>query len=212
MIRKLFVWLFVALALGLSFSFYKELPSEIPSKFANLEGSPTAYASKNLMLFIIPFAMIINSLSLSTLSFMRKQGVTFKRLEKILDNIAITVNIVLLVLHCAIIYIGLGNEGNILLLLPIIVGIIFVVTGNLLPRIQVKDTHKNALKQASYGIWHQVSRTVSYSLFFWGLIMMFSILLPQNLILTSFFVILTLTVVSAFFFSYIRYTRYVKIN
>ncbi|MGM7635327.1 hypothetical protein [Bacillus sp. Hm123] len=164
------------------------------------------------MLFIIPFVMIINSLSLSALSFMHKQRVTYKRLAKILATIAIAVNIVLLVLHCAIIYIGLGNEVNILLLLPIIVGIIFVVTGNLLPRVQVKDTQKNALKQASYGIWHQVSRTVSYALFFWGLIMIFSILLPQNLILTSFFVILALTVVSAFFFSYIRYTRSVKIN
>ncbi|QED47016.1 DUF1648 domain-containing protein [Cytobacillus dafuensis] len=213
MIRKFFVWLTVALALGLSFYFYKDLPSEIPSKFANLKGSPTDYASKDLILFVIPFSMIISSLALSVITIWGKQSEVFKRLGKILDSISLALNIVLLILHCAIIYIGLGNQLNILLLLPIIVGIVFIITGNLLPRLQLKEgTKENSLKQATYDLWHQVSRTVSYALFFGGFVMIFSILLPKNLILSSFFIILVLTILSAFFFSYIRYTRYANTN
>jgi uncharacterized membrane protein len=211
-IKKISIWLFVALALGLSFYFYKELPSKMPSKFANFEGTPTEYTSKNLMLFIIPFAMIVSSLSLSAPSFMRKQGENFRRIEKILDSISIAVNIVLLVFHCGIIYSGLGNELNILHMLPLIVGIVFIVTGNLLPRVQVKDTQNKPLQQAYYGMWHLVSRTFSYALFFGGLMMIFSVLLPQDLILAGFFVILALTLVSAFFFSYIRYSRSANSN
>lgn len=204
--------MFVAIAFGLSFYFYKDLPSEMPSKFANLEGLPTEYISKNLMLFIIPFAMIVSSLSLAVPSFMRKQGENFRRIEKVLDSISIAVNIVLLVLHFGIIYSGLGNEINILLMLPFIVGIVFIVTGNLLPRVKVKDTQNKPLKHAYNGMWHLVSRTFSYALFFGGLTMIFSVLLPQDLILASFFVILGLTIVSAFFFSYIRYTRSANTN
>jgi hypothetical protein len=132
--------------------------------------------------------------------------------QKILDSISIAVNIVLLVFHCGIIYSGLGNELNILHMLPLIVGIVFIVTGNLLPRVQVKDTQNKPLQQAYYGMWHLVSRTFSYALFFGGLMMIFSVLLPQDLILAGFFVILALTLVSAFFFSYIRYSRSANSN
>ncbi|MDQ0273789.1 DUF1648 domain-containing protein [Cytobacillus purgationiresistens] len=208
MIRKIFAWLIVVMAFGISFYFYKELPSELPAKFANLEGAPSDYAPKNIVLFIIPFTMVITTLSLLFVSLFRLHSEVVKRLDKGLGYIALVLNIVLLILHCSIIYIGLGNQFNILLLLPIIVGMVFVITGNTLPRFQLKASERtNSLKKETYNVWNEVSRSVSYILFFGGIVMLLSVLLPQSLIFVGFLIILFITFFTALIFFYMRSSR-----
>lgn len=208
MIRKISVWLIAVLAIGVSFYYYNELPNELPSKFANLEGNPTQYAPKNIVLFIMPFTMIISSLSLLSTSLFRKHSDVLKRFDKGIVNISLALNSVLFILHCTIIYISLGNQFNILLLLPIIVGIVFIITGNTLPRLQLKAfKNTNDIQQATYDLWNRVARTFSYALFFGGVLMLLSVFLPENLIILSFLIILFSTIIAAFLFSYIKYSR-----
>lgn len=84
----------------------------------------------------------------------------------------------LLILHCALIYVGLGNSFNMLLLLPVIIGII----GNILPRFKVESLKgANSIQNATYNLWNEVSRSIAYTLFS-GIIMLFSVLLPQELV------------------------------
>jgi Na+-transporting methylmalonyl-CoA/oxaloacetate decarboxylase beta subunit len=66
-----------------------------------------------------------------------------KRFDKGIESIALALNSVLFILHSTIVYISLGNQFNILLLLPIIVGIVFIITGNILPRLQFKSIKEN---------------------------------------------------------------------
>ncbi|MDQ0272075.1 hypothetical protein [Cytobacillus purgationiresistens] len=127
----------------------------------------------------------------------------FQRFEKSLGIITTVLNGVLLLLHCFIIYLGLGNPFNMITLLPIIVGSVFIITGNTLPRLQLKDesTHSH------FNTWNQVARTISYTLFAGGFVMLFSVFLPQSFILVGFLLIFFLTILLAAAFIYIKYSQ-----
>ncbi|MDM5228707.1 DUF1648 domain-containing protein [Cytobacillus sp. NJ13] len=213
MIRKIIAWLIVVIAFGISFYFNKDLPSVLPSKFANLNGTPTEFAPKSIILFIIPVTMIISSLSLFIVTQFRWHSEVVRRLDKSLGTVSLVLNSVLLILHCALIYVGLGNNFNMLLLLPIIVGIVFVIIGNTLPRFKLESlTGTNSLQNATYNLWNEVSRPIAYTLFISGIVMLLSVLLPKDLVFGSFLIILLLTVVVALFFAYTRFSRSAKID
>jgi uncharacterized membrane protein len=213
MIKKIIAWLIVVIAFGISIFFYKDLPSMLPSKFANANGSPSAFTHKNLILFIVPFAMILSSLSLWFVTKFRFHSELSRRLDKSLTTVSLVLNSVLLLLHSALVYVGLGNSFNMLFLLPIIVGIVFVIIGNTLPRFKLESlTGANLLQDATYQLWNKISRAIAYTLFVSGIAMLFLVFLPKDLILGAFLIILTLTLVIALFLAYTRYSRSAKID
>ncbi|XXM71981.1 DUF1648 domain-containing protein [Lysinibacillus sphaericus] len=211
MIRKITAWLLVVVAFGISIFFYKDLPNMLPSKFANVNGSPSAFAQKNLLLFIVPATMILSSLSLLFVTKFRFHPELSKRLDKSLTTVSIVLNSVLLLLHSFLIYVGLGNNFNMLLLLPVIVGIVFVIIGNTLPRFKLESfAGTSSFQSATYQLWNKVSRVIAYTLFVSGIAMFFLIFLPKDLILGAFLILLISTLFISLILAYTRYSHSAK--
>lgn len=154
------------IAVGLVF--YDSLPNEIAVHF-NIKNNPDNYLSKQLFIFGMPVLMmvlhaiccVITDITDKYPEANRKMNVVCKLIFPILSN----------VLYVVTIMYAVGNKLDIRKIVMFILGILFVVMGNYLPKTKGEI---NLLKKVSEDEYKKIARISGYLLIFGGLLCLIS--------------------------------------
>ena len=147
-----------------------------------------------ILLWMLPFTMILVNSSLLILPYVLKDQHHFTRFQKGFDTIFLALSIILLSLHVGMLLAASGNEVNLLIFVPFSAGIVLITTANTLPRFKVEvDTTSSHLSQASTETWNRLIRPCSYPLTIGGFSMLLCVFLPDSIMMITFFAILLIT-------------------
>lgn len=167
---------------------------------SNITFDEERYGATGVMLFSIPITLVLVNSNLFFLPI-KKYG-SYARIKNGLESIFLSLSIILFLLHCGILLSATRAEINLLLFIPLSVGIVLITTANTLPRFQL-ELDKNS--SHSNLVWNNVIRPFSLPMYTGGLAMLFCVFLPGNFMMISFFTILLLTVLISLYCSYKAY-------
>jgi len=168
------------------------------SIYSNITFDEEGFGAK-VIFFSIPLTLTLVNGSL--FFFPIKKYSSYARIKSGLDSIFLSLSIILFLLHCGILF-STRTEINLLLFIPISVGIVLITTANTLPRFQL-DLDKNSPQ--SNLVWNNVIRPFSLPLYIGGIAILFCVFLPGIFMIISFFTILLFTVLISIMRSYKEY-------
>lgn len=192
MIKKILIGFFIFLSFAVSIYIFNSNTATTESKNESIA----------VLLFSIPLTMcLVNSNLIIIPKLISSQNGSYTRYKKGIENIFFSVTTILFILHIGLILLVIGEEVNLLYLIPICIGIVLITTANTLPRFQLElNNNKN-----SNEIWNIVLRPFSLPLFVGGALMLLCVFLPSNLMLIGFFFTLLSTLFVSIYFSYRAY-------
>lgn len=121
-------------AVLLSIFTYDSLPAEIAVHFDSAD-NPNNWMSKPIGAFLLPVLILFTSwLVIFTVRFEKDENKR-ARSEATLPTIASVMSLMMLAVHCSIIAFNLGYDISASAITAFIVGGVFIVLGNLLPRL-----------------------------------------------------------------------------
>ncbi|MFO1445218.1 hypothetical protein KDN24_18870 [Bacillus sp. Bva_UNVM-123] len=202
---KLFATILVVVFIISSFLIYPQLPESIPNAFANY-GAPSSYAPKLSVIF--SFSIGILTAYLTMLIATRITKMKYKRFQKGINGIFFIVIFVLSVVYAGVIVNGLHYNFNMLLLVPLCVGITFIVTGNEIQRFKAAEQNTMPLIAAHNDLWNKVRHFVARALFIGGVLILPCMLFPGKLLLILFLSILGILILTLFLGSYQIYKKH----
>ncbi|WHY77197.1 hypothetical protein QNH20_24485 [Neobacillus sp. WH10] len=196
MMKKVCIGLLIILSFGVSIYIYN----------TTMVFEETRYGNTEVLLFSIPFTLCLVNSSLLYLPRLVKFQGSFSRYKKGIESIFLSISVILFMLHSSLVLIVTGSDGNLVLLIPLSVGIVLITTANTLPRFKLEiNKTSSELTQSTHQVWNIVVRPFSLPLFIGGLVMLLCVFLPENLILIGFFSILLCTLLLSIFLSYKAY-------
>ena len=169
--------------------YYKELPENMAVHF-NIENKPDRYASKNFALFVIPTFMTLLQIICCTISDLRgNEGKT----PKVIYIIKWFIPILSIAVSVMTIQFSLGNNVDIGKWVCLILGILFILMGNYLPKLSYENAKGkiNSLPKDEKR-FRKMIRVFGYTFVIGGFVMLFSILLKS---IYSFVIILLICVI-----------------
>ena len=195
--------------IGVSFLIFLSFFVSIYLYATNITFEETRYGITEVLLFSIPFTMCLVNSSLFILP-KQFQG-SYTRYKKGIESIFLSITVILFMMHFGLVLVATGIEVNLLLLIPISVGIVLITTANTLPRFQLEfNKTTSELTRSTHQVWNIVVRPFSLPLFIGGLVMLLCVFLPDTLMFVGFFSILLCTLLVSIILSYKAYQSHLK--
>ena len=132
--RKWIPFLIIAAAFIASAVVYPRLPATIPTHWNGFEGQPNGYSSRMWGAWMVPLFLMGMGALLRFLPVIDPRGRNYAKFGGTFEGIMISLMLFALGLHIIVLRAALGYPVNMQRTLPIGVGILFIVIGNLLPR------------------------------------------------------------------------------
>jgi uncharacterized membrane protein len=131
--RKWIPLLIIAAAFGASAIVYPMLPATIPTHW-NLAGHPDKWSSRAWGAWMLP-VFILGAWALTrVLPAIDPRGANYAKFGSTFEGIVISIMLFMLALHIVVLRASLGYPVDMRRVVPIGIGLVFVVIGNLLPR------------------------------------------------------------------------------
>jgi len=180
--RKWYPWLLVVLALGFSGVMYSRLPAEIPSHWG-ANGEVNGYLSRLSGVLLLPVMLAAMALILPRLPAIDPRRANYEKFRPSYDLIVAAVMTLLAVLHVAMIGSAAGWPVSMERLTPVMVGILFVVMGNVLPRARPNWFFgiRTPWTLSNDRVWQRTHRIAGYLFVACGLLMVASAALPPTI-------------------------------
>lgn len=177
-------WIFPALLLAFIIAVNLVVSPHLPDQMAihwNAAGEPDRYASKGFALYLMPVVLAGVFLLMTFIQFIDPRGGNISKFQGEINRITYSLLAVLTLIHGAMIMYGLGFDFNMSSFAPVIIGIIFIVTGNFMPRFKPNYTVgiKTPWTLANEEVWIRTHRLGSRIFFFGGLAVLLSAFLPS---------------------------------
>ncbi|MBD2869818.1 SdpI family protein [Paenibacillus arenilitoris] len=205
--KSLISLLIVAAALIASALTYADMPDRLPIHW-NAAGEIDRFTSKAFALFFLPglMALLIAMFRVIPLLDAKKQNYEkFESSIRILENVVL---LGLLVFHGITIGYGYGMEINVSMIVPPVIGIIFVALGNYMPRFQ-PNSHvgiKTASTLGNETVWRKTHQATAKFYVIGGLLMILTAFVPAPFQSVAFLCIIVGVALSTIFVS-MRYTK-----
>ena len=196
--RRWLPGLFVAAAFALSAAVWRRLPDEMPIHW-DLAGRPNGWGGRAAGALLLPMIALALWAILTVLPRLDPRRANYAKFQSSYDLVVAATVATLVLLHVAIVGNALGWPIPILRVVPLAMGILFVVLGNVLPRarpnwwfgIRTPWTLSNAR------VWARTQRVGGFALVASGVVAIASALLPSRFALP----VLVAAVVAAAIFS-----------
>ncbi|KON90015.1 hypothetical protein AF332_26505 [Sporosarcina globispora] len=196
MTRKLIISSLTIFTFGVSIYLY----------VTNIKMIEPKYGTSEVILLTIPLTMVLLNIQLFFLPRFIKRRDIYSRFKKGIDDIFLSLTVILFMLHCGLLLLSMGTEFDLLRLLPILVGTVLITTANTLPRFQLDIIESSSpLMNSTNQVWNIILRPFSYPLFVGGLLMLLCGLLQGSLMLISFITIFIITLLISIFRAYKAY-------
>jgi uncharacterized membrane protein len=131
--RKWIPYLIVAVAVVTSVVAFSQLPDRVPTHWG-LNGQVDGWSARLWGAAVIPLVLLFIALLMRWLPRIDPRGANYAKFAGTFEAIFISVMLFLLVIHFALLGAALGYPIRIERWVPIGVGLLFMVLGNLLPR------------------------------------------------------------------------------
>ena len=189
--------------------FWKELPEQMATHWG-IDGTADGQSSAAFAVFGLPLILLAsNWFCLFFTSFDKKNQ---EQNPKAFGIIFWIIPIISLFSNGVIYATAFGKQLNIFLLTPILFGLMFIFIGNYLPKckqnytlgIKVKWTLENEEN------WNATHRFGGKAWVLGGLLILFTVFLPNNVMLIAMFVLLFATALIPMLYSYLLYRKQLK--
>ena len=150
---------------------WNELPLQMPIHWG-LDGTPDSYASKFVGVFIIPLLCAGMNLFYQILFNYQKKKTAYKgkKLERVMKWI---IPLISFVINLVIYTVALGFNIKVTMVVGLLIGFVFVVMGNYLPKSSYGNSFRFGLNfKDSDKIAEKIKRPLGFVMVFLGLIMM----------------------------------------
>lgn len=204
------IWLVFIITLLIGIFIFSKLPTCIPIHF-DISGEADNYGSR-WTIFLAPginFAIILLAESLRKID--PKSG-TYKKFEPYYYKIHFIIALLMLGVQLLIISYTFGYEVNVSRIMPLIMGLMFIFLGNMMPKIKPNYFVgiKTSWTLASEKIWYLTHRLTGKVWAIGGILTIFTVFLPNKVIIWTFMIILTVLVLIPVFASLYFYHKYEK--
>ncbi len=179
----------VPMCIGLSV--WDKLPDVMATHF-DINNIPDGFMPKWAAVIMLPvlmamlqiFCCITNDINAA------KKG-TNKKLEAVMRGI---IPVITFVVYTATICYALGKMVDIRLIAMIVVGIVFIVTGNYLPKLNYLNS---GTKQISGEKAKKINRNLGYAMVIWGVVFIVTVFLPAVFSIWALFLLIPYAVITA---------------
>lgn len=131
--RKWYPWLLVGLAFGFSAALYSRLPARIPSHW-DARGAVNGDMSRAWGVWLMPVVLLIMAIVLPRLPAIDPRRDNYEKFRPSYDLVINAVMTLVAILHVAMLGAGVGWPVPMERVTPLLVGALFVVIGNVMPR------------------------------------------------------------------------------
>lgn len=196
------------LPIAIGLYYYNELPSEIPIHF-NINNEPDNYGLKEVVIIGLPIFMAMFQILCCVISDI--YNVENKKYKLITVSKWI-IPVITIVLYILTIGVALGNDLDIRRIIGVILGIIFILIGNYIPKIDqnigfrigfhLNNLYNSKLDEKSY---IKISRINGYSFIGLGILMFISLFFePIYTVGAILLMILVLIIITFYAFSLVK--------
>ena len=131
--RKWYPWLLVGIAAGSSAAMYARLPEQIPIHW-DAGGQVNGYTSRAWGVWMMPLVLVAMAVILPRLPAIDPRRQNYEKFRPSYDLVVNAVMTLIAVMHVLMLGAGAGWPVSMERVTPIMVGLLFVVLGNVLPR------------------------------------------------------------------------------
>ena len=132
--------------------------------------------------------------------------------SKVLNMVLFIMPVISLVVSCNIYAIALGNDFGVGILMRVLIGIIFIVIGNYMPKCRQNQTIGIKVKWTLHNEdnWNKTHRFTGILWVLCGVILLVTTFIPMETIMPAFLIIVLVMVIMPFMYSYVYYKRQLK--
>lgn len=131
--RKWYPWLLVGLAFGFSAAMYSRLPGQIPTHW-DMQGQVNGYTSRAWGVWLMPVVLLAMAIILPRIPAIDPRRENYEKFRPSYDLVINAIMTLIGILHVAILGVGAGWPIPMGRVTPLLIGMLFVVIGNVLPR------------------------------------------------------------------------------
>jgi len=197
-----------AVAVGVSIWAYPQLPPTVATHW-NLRGTADGFSSRAVAISIIPVVILLMTGLFNVLPRLDPRHENYSRFIGTYWLIANAVIVFMLVAHGMIIATGLGYSVRIDRLMPIGVGVLFIVLGNYLTRVEPNwfVGIRTPWTLSSDTVWRKTHRTGGWLMVIGGLVVAACAFLPHGAFLPLFITAIVIMAVIPIVQSYVLWKR-----
>ena len=189
--------------------FWNDLPDTMAIHWGT-NNAPDGFSSKAVAVFLLPCILLaLHWLCLIITQFDKKQQIQNKKALNLIFWIMPATSLL-----CAgtIYFAAFGTASNMLRLLPILFGVMFLVIGNYLPKVKQNQTLgiKLSWTMRNEENWNKTHRLGGKIWFIGGLVILAASLLPVGWMLGTVFTVLAICVITPTVYSYQLYLAHKK--
>jgi uncharacterized membrane protein len=170
--RKWYPVLIIALAFATSIVVYGHLPDPMPTHW-NLHGEVDDYGSRFVGAFLLPLIMIGIALLIPVLPKIDPRGSNYQKFDTAYFTIMNATLTVMLLIHLFALGAALGIGVSMNRMIPAAIGILFIVIGNVLPRVRSNWMVgiRNPWTLSSDRVWERTHRVGGYMMLALGVLL-----------------------------------------
>ena len=173
---------FVAASVAFSLAVYSRLPDQVATHF-NTSGAPDGWSSRSFAAFGMPLLMFFMMGLLNALPRVLPRRENFERFSETYWTIITIVMAFISAMHVVVLGVALGWPVDVTTFVLLGVGAIFIVLGNLMPR--VKSNWVLGIRTPwtldSETVWRETHRVGGRTMVLGGIVTMIAAFLPQTI-------------------------------
>lgn len=173
--RKWYPVLVIGLAFAISIIVFRQLPDPMPTHW-NVRGEVDGYSSRAVGAFLMPLIMIAIAALIPVLPKIDPRGGNYEKFDTAYFTIMNATITVMLVIHAFTLAAALGMSVSIGRMVPAAIGLLFVVIGNILPRVRPNWMVglRNPWTLSSDRVWERTHRVGGYLMLGLGVLLLLS--------------------------------------
>ena len=183
----------------MGFYFYDALPDTLAIHF-DINNNADGFASKDFTLFCLPIIMVALQTFCWIMSDLNKKD---DKKIKVIEVAKWFIPIVTIIVYTITVLVGLGKSINIGKVASIILGVLFILTGNYMPKMSYEEAKGNInplpKTESSY---KEMVRTLGYSFVIGGFLVIASILCEGKISLITIFGVCVVVFIESIYYSF----------
>ena len=206
--RKWYPWLVVAAAFAFSAAVFNRLPDQVPTHW-NAHGEVNGMSSRAFAAWLVPGILAIMALVLPFLPTIDPRRANFEKFQGSYDLVVNTVITMVALLHVAMLGSALGWPIAMARLTPLMMGAVFLLLGNVLPRARPNWWFgiRTPWTLSNDRVWERTHRVGGYFFAGAGVLLMLAALLPPAMALPVIVVVAVTAGVVPLVYSYVAWRQ-----
>jgi uncharacterized membrane protein len=206
--RKWYPLFLIAAAATVSLIVYPRLPERVPTHW-NLRGEIDAYGSRLVPTLLMPVALLLVWGLMRVLPSIDPRRRNFEKMQGAYETIVNGALTLLAAMHVVILAMTMGMPIDITRIMPVMIGFLFIVMGNVMPRARPNFWFgiRTPWTLSNDRVWERTHRVGGYVMVCAGLLMVACGFFPSVVAAIASFVVLGVSVAATIVYSFVAWKQ-----